>query len=216
LLNRYIKAGISSLNDYETLELILSFALPRRDTKQIAKSLIVKYGSVSAAISAPLDELCAMDGLGERSAALFTLIKDTISLCLSESFAKKPVIIHRRDMEEYLRFHYGHRREEFIVAVFLDNCQRVISASVVSEGTVNRCAIYPRKVMDLALKCGAASFILAHNHPAGTVTPSEEDWQATERLRTIGKGMDVPMVDHVIISKDRVISMRDYDRWDVI
>jgi len=213
LLNRYIKSGVSSLSDYELLELILTFALPRKDTKPLAKSLIAKYGTVSAAINAPLDELSGISGLGKRSAALFTLIKDTISLCLNENFEKKPVIVHRGDMEKYLRFHYGHRREEFVVAIFLDGGNHVISAEVIAEGTVSRCVIFPRKVMDLALKCNASAFILAHNHPAGTAYPSSEDWQTTERLMEAGKCMDIPLMDHIIVSKDRVVSMRDYERW---
>lgn len=216
MLNRYIKTGISSLNDYEILELLLTFALPRRDTKPIAKDLIARYGTVSAAVNAPLDELCGVKGLGLRSAALFALVRDTISFCLSENFEKKPIITHRGDMEEYLRFHFGHRRDEFIVAIFLDGGRQVICAEVVAEGTVNRSVVYPRKIMDVAIRRGASSFILAHNHPAGTMTPSEEDWRTTERLMAAGKSMDVPLTDHIIISKDRVISMRDYDRWPVI
>jgi DNA repair protein RadC len=213
LLNRYIKAGVSSLNDYEILELILTFALPRKDTKPLAKALIAKYGTVSATVNAPLDELCGIDGLGQRSAALFTLIKDTMSFCLNENFEKKPMIIHRGDIEEYLRFHYGHRREEFMAAIFLDTAQRVISTKIVAEGTVNKCVIYPRKIIDAALRCGAAFFILAHNHPSGCVYPSEKDWAATERLAEAGKHMDVPLIDHIIISKDQVVSMREFDRW---
>lgn len=213
LLDRYTKAGIASLSDYEILELLLTFALPRIDTKPLAKSLLAAYGSVSAVVNAPLDELCAIDGLGKRSAALFTLIRDTISFCLGETYAEKSVIRHRGDIEEYLRFHYGHRREEFMAAIFLDTAQRVISTKIVAEGTVNKCVIYPRKIIDAALRCGAAFFILAHNHPSGCVYPSEKDWAATERLAEAGKHMDVPLIDHIIISKDQVVSMREFDRW---
>jgi len=215
LLDRYIKAGVSSLGDYEILELLLTFALPRRDTKPIAKALISRYGTVSAVVNAPLDELCGMGGLGERSAALFMLVRDMISQCLSESFAKKPVIIHRLDLEEYLRFHLGHRRDEFIVAVFLDAGHSVIDTEIIAEGTVSRCAVYPRKIIDKALRCGAASFILAHNHPAGSVYPSEEDWCTTERLISVARYLDMPLLDHVIISKDQVVSMKEFDRWPI-
>jgi DNA repair protein RadC len=216
LLDRYTKAGIASLSDYEILELLLTFALPRIDTKPLAKSLLAAYGSVSAVVNAPLDELCAIDGLGKRSAALFTLIRDTISFCLGETYAEKSVIRHRGDIEEYLRFHFGHRREEFAAAVFLDGASNIIGTDIVAEGTVNRCFIYPRKVMESAIRRGAAAFILAHNHPAGTTTPSEADWELTERLMETGRCMDVPLMDHIIITKDRTISLREYDRWPVV
>ena len=215
LLEKYIKSGVAALNDYEIIELLLTFALPRRDTKPIAKRLIARYGTFSAAINAPLDELSAIDGLGRRSAALFTLVKDTISFCLNEDCVEKPVIAHRGDIERYLRFNFGHRREEYVAAVFLDGGNHVLATEIVAQGTVNRCVIYPRDIMNRAFKCGAASFILAHNHPAGTAAASEEDWKTTERLAETGKLMDVPLVDHIIISSDRTISLREFSRWPV-
>jgi DNA repair protein RadC len=216
LLDKYVRAGISSLNDYEILELILTFALPRRDTKPLAKRLLAGYGTVSAVLGAPLDELCAVEGLGRRSAALFALIKDTMSFCLNESCVRKPIVTHRGDVDDYLRQKFGHMREEYVAAVFLDGGGHIIGTEIVSQGTVNRCAVYPRQIMDRALKCGAAAFILAHNHPAGVAAPSEEDWKTTERLLEAGKCLDMPLVDHIIISKDKVVSLRSFDRWPVI
>ena len=216
MLNRYIDSGIASLNDYEILELLLTFALPRRDTKPIAKGLIAKYGTVSATVNAPLDELSAVDGLGRRSAALFTLIRDAMSFCLNETFVEKPIITHRGDVERYLRFHFGHRREEYAAAIFIDNAGRVIATEIIAEGTVKRCPVSPRKIMEHAIRCGAASFVFVHNHPAGIAEPSEPDWTLTEQLITAGKSMDVPLLDHVIIAKDEIISLRDYDRWPVL
>jgi len=213
LLERYIRGGIVSLNNYEILELLLTFVIPRRDTKPLAKNLLARYGTVSAAINAPFDELCEFDGLGPRSAALFPLIKDTLSYCLNERSIKKSAINGRKDMENYLRHHFAHRRDEYMAAVFLDSADCVITTEIVAHGTVNRCIIYPRQIIDRALKCGAAAFILAHNHPAGTADPSEGDWLTTEKLFAAGKYMDVPLKDHMIILKDCIISLKDYDRW---
>jgi len=215
LLERYIKTGIASLNDYEILELLLTFTIPRRDTKQLAKKLLADYGTVSAVINAPLDELSSVNGLGRRSAAIFSLVRDAATFCLNERCEEKPIVTHRGDVEKYLRFNFGHRRDEYIVVIFLDSGSRVIGTEVVGEGTVNRCAVYPRKIMEVAIKCGAASFILAHNHPSGTAEPSEEDWKTTERLIVAGKSMDIPLVDHIIICKDDVVSLRDHIRWPI-
>ncbi|MDR3012324.1 MAG: DNA repair protein RadC [Chitinispirillales bacterium] len=215
LLERYLKAGMTSLSDYEILELILTFALPRRDTKPLAKRLIATYGTVSAVLNAPLDELCEIDGLGKRSAAILTLIKDTILFCQNETSVKKPIITQRGDIEKHLRFKFGHSREEYAAAIFLDNGNNVIGTEIIAHGTVNRCVIYPRKIMERAIKCGAAAFIFAHNHPAGSVQPSESDWETTERLRKTGEVMDVRLIDHIIISRDSVVSLREYDRWSL-
>lgn len=213
LLERYVGAGVEALGDYERLELLLTYALPRIDTKPIAKKLLERYGSMTAVLNTPLDELCAIEGLGRRSAALLTLTGDLIAHCLSEAFEKKPVINHFNDMVEYLRFRYGHCRDEFFAAIFLDGGNSVIDTEIVSEGTVSRAVVFPRKVMQRAIKCGAASFIVAHNHPAGTAVPSESDWQITERLMSAGHCLEIRLVDHVIISKDNAVSMKQYDRW---
>jgi len=213
LLERYVKTGIASLNDYEILELLLTFTIPRRDTKKLAKKLLADYGAVSAVINAPLDELFSRKDLTKRSAALFSLVKDAATFCLSERCEEKPIVTHRGDIEKYLRFNFGHRRDEYIVVIFLDSGSRVIGTEVVGEGTVNRCVVYPRKIIGAAIKCGASSFILAHNHPSGTAEPSEEDWKTTERLAAAGKCMDVPLVDHIIICKDKTVNLREHGRW---
>ncbi|MDR0330945.1 MAG: DNA repair protein RadC [Chitinispirillales bacterium] len=213
LLGKYIKSGIRALSDYEILELLLTFALPRKDTKPIAKSLIARYGTVSAAVNAPMGELCEIGGLGERSAALFALFKDTMAYCLSETCVEKPVAAHRGDIEKYLRFNFGHSRDEFVAAIFLDNGNHILGIEVIAQGTVNRCVIIPRKIMECAMKHSAASFILVHNHPAGTAAASEEDWKTTERLYVAGKAIDIPLVDHIIISKNKTVSMRELRRW---
>jgi DNA repair protein RadC len=213
LLEKYIKSGIPALNDYEILELILTYAIPRKDTKPIAKTLLAHYGTVSAVLSAPLDELCNIGSLTRRSAAIITLIKDTLSYCLDESSMQKPIITHRSDIEKHLRLKFGHSREEYAAAVFLDGANQIIGTEIIAQGTANRCSISPRTIIDRALRCGAAAFILAHNHPAGTAAPSEGDWMTTEKLINAGKCVDIPLIDHVIISKDSVVSLREYDRW---
>jgi len=213
LLEKYVERGLSAFSDYEVLEFLLTFALSRIDTKPIAKELLRKYGTVSAAISAPIDELCEVKGVGQRSAVLLTLVKDIIAYTLKEGIVEKPIIIRRNDVENYLRSKLGERRDECVVALYLDNANRVLGDEVVADGTVNRCVVFPRKVMEGAMKHSAASFILVHNHPGGTAAASEEDWKTTERLYEAGRQIDIPMLDHIIISKDKAISLREFKRW---
>jgi DNA repair protein RadC len=213
LLEKYTDRGLSAFSDYEVLEFLLTFALPRIDTKPIAKDLLARYGTVSAVVNAPLDELREVKGVGQRSAVLLTLVKDITAYCLREGVIDKPVITQRSDVEKYLRSRLSESRNERVIALYLDNGNRVLGDEVVAEGTVNRCVIFPRKVMEGAMKRSAASFILVHNHPGGTAAASEEDWKTTERLYNAGKQIDIPMLDHIIISKDKAVSLREFKRW---
>jgi DNA repair protein RadC len=120
---------------------------------------------------------------------------------------------HRQDVEEYLRFYFGQRRDEYVAALYLDSSNHILQTTIIAEGTVNQCAIYPRNIIAQALRCGAASIILTHNHPSGGLTPSEADWLITERMFTIGKMLEIPLLDHIIISHCRVSSLRDLPRW---
>jgi len=212
LVDKYVRGGIKSLHDYEILELLLTYVIPRKDTKPIAKNLLANYGTISAVINAPVEELRSF-GLTLRSASLFPLMRDTMAYCLSENYVKKPLITHRGDVEEYLRFNFGYRREEYAAVIFLDTANRVIGAEIISEGTVNYCVVYPRDIIARALKCKAAAIILAHNHPSGETEPSEDDWKMTDKIFTAGKLLEVPLFDHVIISKKSVISLREHGRW---
>lgn len=213
LLERFRKSGIQGLHDYEVLELLLTFALPRRDTKPVAKRLIARYKTLNTVLSTPADKLETVDGISARAATLFPLLKEIMASCLREKYEERSVITHRRDVEEYLRFHFGLRRCEYVAALFLDNGHHVLSTELLSEGTANQCAVYPRRVVDRALRRDASSIIIAHNHPGGVPEASEADWRLTKRLCQVGKLLDLPLLDHVIISRDKVISLREHPRW---
>jgi DNA repair protein RadC len=213
LLERFLNSGLKALHQHEIIELLLTFAIPRRDTKPIARILLAKYKTVSALLNAPVDELKEIDGIGERSASLFPFIKDLMAYCLKEKYENQSLISHRKDVEEYLRFHFGFRKDEYVASIFLDNANHVLQTDIIAEGTVNQCAVYPRTIIDKALRCGAASIILAHNHPGGGLNPSEADWVITERILTVGKLLDIPLLDHIIISRHKVVSLREMPRW---
>ena len=125
------------------------------------------------------------------------------------------MIGHRRDVEEYLRFYFGRRRDEYVAALFLGNRNQVLETEVIAGGTVNQCAVYPRTIMEKALHYGAASIILAHNHPGGGLRPSEADWILTERLFAICALLEIPLLDHLIISQQEVVSLKEFPRWPV-
>jgi DNA repair protein RadC len=158
-------------------------------------------------------ELAKIKGIGRRAGMLFSLMRDVIAYCLREKYEKRPLVLHRRDVEEYLRFAFGRRGDEYVAAMYLDNGHNVIATEIVSEGTVNQCAVYPRAIVEKAVRNKAAFIILAHNHPGGAAGPSEADWNITDRLAKIGKLMEIPLLDHVIVTRDTAVSLREQPRW---
>jgi DNA repair protein RadC len=213
LRERFLNAGIESLGDYEILELLLSFAIPRKDTKPIAKDLIKRFKSVNGVLNASIDALSEIEGVGTQTAALLSLVKEVGAYCLKERVDKGSVVSQRKQVEEYLRMHLGHRKDEYIAALFLDTGNHVLATEIIAEGTVNQCALYPRIILEKALKYKAAAIIIAHNHPGGSVHPSEPDWQITHRLIELGRLLDLSVLDHLIVSQDTVISLRELPRW---
>jgi len=213
LIDRFAENGITSLHQHEILELLLTFIIKQKDTKSTARALLKHYKTISAVCNAPVGELQLFEGVGKKSAILLSFVRDLLALCLKEKFERGSVVTNRQDVEAYLQFMYGYRRDEFVTAVFLDTANHILATEVISEGTVNQCVLYPRSIIEKALRCRAASMIIAHNHPGGTPQPSENDWQITERLYHAGKLLDLPLIDHIIICSDSVISLRDMSRW---
>jgi DNA repair protein RadC len=213
LLARFEKNGLSALHAHEIVELILTYTIPRIDTKPIARALLKRYRSLSALFNAASDEVMQVSGIGARSAAHLKLIGEVIGICLKERYHRRPLIAHRNDVEEYLRFSFGHLRDEYMAVLYLGNRHQVLETGIISEGTVNQCTVYPRTVIENALRYGATSIIVAHNHPGGSQTPSEADWQFTERLFEICRLMELPLLDHLIISAQDVVSLKDFPRW---
>lgn len=213
LRDRYLQNGIDALHPHEIIEFLLTFVIHRRDTKPIAHELLKRYKTVGALLNAPVEELCTVEGIGQKSAVLFPLLRDIFGLCLKEKFERTDLVSHRRDVDQYLKFYFGYRRDEYVAALFLDAANHVLKTEIVGEGTVNQCALYPRVIIEKALRASAASMILAHNHPGGTASPSEVDWQITERLIAAGKLLELPLLDHIIICTEQVISLREMSRW---
>jgi DNA repair protein RadC len=213
LLDRFAKSGLSGMHDYEIVELILTFVIPRKDTKPIAKSLINHYKTVSAIMSANSEELAQFKGIGRKSALFLSLFKEVMAYCLCEKYEKQSVISRRRDVENYLRFRFGMRKDEYVAALFLDNSNHIIVTEEITEGTVNQCVVYPRVIIEKALKHGASAVILAHNHPGGCANASESDWQITEKLHSAARVLEITLLDHIIILPNKVISLKDHARW---
>ncbi|MGD9200986.1 MAG: DNA repair protein RadC [Chitinispirillia bacterium] len=213
LLDRFKHSGLKGFHNYEIIELLLTFVISRKDTKPVAKDLLSHYKTISAILNADFKEIEQFHGIGMKSALFLTLIREIIAYCLCEKYEHKSIVSHRKHVEEYLRFHFGMRKDEYIAVIFLDNGNRIIATEELASGTVNQCVVYPRTVIEKALKYGSSSFIMAHNHPGGNSDISEADWNITEKIHTVGKILNILLLDHILILKNRTISLREFSRW---
>jgi DNA repair protein RadC len=205
---RLLTAGPDALADYELLEMVLFLALPRRDTKPIARALLAKFGSFSNAISAAPQELRGIDGLGEAGvAALKTVQAAALRLARAE-VREEPVLANWDRLIAYLTAAMAREKVEQFRVLFLDAKNRLIADEAQSRGTVNHTPVYPREVVRRALEHQATALILAHNHPSGDPTPSAADIAMTREVARAAEALSIRLHDHVIVGNGKWLSFR--------
>jgi DNA repair protein RadC len=205
---RLIQAGPDSLADHELLEMVLFLALPRRDTKPIARALLARFGSFSQAISAPLNELRAVDGMGEAGAAALRTVQAAALRLARAEVLDRPVLANWEALMAYLNAMMARERVEQFRVLFLDTRNRLIADEAQGRGTVNHTPVYPREVVKRALDLHATAIILAHNHPSGDPSPSRADIDMTREIETAAEALGIVLHDHVIIGNGRWMSFR--------
>lgn len=209
LRERFKKAGAKGLHDYELLELLLTYAIPRKDVKPTAKDLLKRFGSLSGVLDASQKELEAVEGLGSISATLIRLVKEICSAYLSDRMKRKDVLSSPQAVVDFARAKLGGLPHEAFMVVYLNTKNEVIEHEIVHEGTIDRAVIYPRRIIEAALAHHAAGLILVHNHPSGHPEPSEEDKRLTRAIADAARPMDIKVIDHLIVGKDDYFSFRE-------
>ncbi len=205
---RLLGAGPEALADHELIEMVLFIALPRRDTKPIARALIARFGSFAGAISATLPELRGIDGLGEAGiAALKTVRAAALRLARGE-LAGQPVLSNWDKLMEYLNAQLAREKIEQFRILFLDGRNRLLADEAQARGTVNHTPVYPREVVKRALELHATAIILVHNHPSGDPTPSRADLEMTQEIQAAARALSVVLHDHVVVGNGRWLSFR--------
>lgn len=204
---RLFTAGPEALADYELLEMVL-FAVPRVDTKPLAKALIARFGSFAAAISAPKAELMAVAGMGEGAAAALKVVHAASLRLLKAEVKDAPVLASWDRLMAYLHAALAREPVEQVRVLFLDNRNRLIADEVQGTGTINHTPLYPREVVRRALALQAAALILVHNHPSGDPTPSRADIEMTREMATAAKTLGLALHDHVIVGNGKWVSFR--------
>ncbi len=205
---RLVAVGPDALADHEMLEMVLFLALPRRDTKPIARTLLGQFGSFASAIAAPVNELRGVEGLGEAGTAALKLVQGAALRLLRAEVMEQPVLANWDRLLDYLNAVLARERIEQFRVLFLDARNRLLADEALSRGTVNHTPVYPREVVKRALELHATALILVHNHPSGDPTPSREDVAMTAEVKAAAAALSVALHDHVIVGNGRWLSFR--------
>ena len=202
LRGRFRDAGADALSDYELLELLLFRALPRRDVKPLAKTLLAKFGSFAEVIAAPEGRLAEVKGLGGAGITELKIVQAAASRLLRGAITKRPVLSSWSSVLDYCRTAQGFADREQFRVLFLDKRNALIADEVQQTGTVDHTPVYPREVVKRALELSASAIILVHNHPSGDPTPSQADIAMTQQIIAVANPLGIAVHDHIIVGKD--------------
>ena len=202
LRERFQKSGGEGMHGYELLELLLTYAIPRKDVKPYAKDLIKRFGSLSGVLDAGQKELEEVAKIGPISAILIRLVKEVCGFYLAEIMKGRDVLSSPQAVLDFARMKLSGFPHEAFMVVFLNAKNRVLDYKILQEGTVDRAVIYPRRIIEEALARHAAGIIFVHNHPSGDVQPSPEDKQLTRSLVEAARTIDLRVLDHLIVGKE--------------
>jgi DNA repair protein RadC len=208
LRQRFRDAGADALADYELLEILLFRALPQRDVKPLAKTLLETFGSFAEVIGAPESRLAEIKGLGLSTITDLKIIQAAASRALRGAVKNRPVLSSWSTVLDYCRTAQAFAdREEFRV-LFLDKRNQLIADEVQQTGTIDHTPVYPREIVKRALELASTAVILVHNHPSGDPTPSRADIQMTQQIVSVAQPLGIAVHDHIIVGKDGHASLK--------
>lgn len=208
LRSRLLENGGDSLLDHELVEYLLALAIPRRDTKPLAKQLIATYGGLGGLFTADAKNLAQQPGMGESTAAAIKIVQAVLLRVLSEPVREMPLLSSWQSTLDYLRADMAHLTTERVRILYLNSKNMLIRDEIMSEGSIDQAPIYVREVIRRSIDLGAAAIVLVHNHPSGDSSPSRQDIALTREIMEAGRRLGVNVHDHVIIGKDGYSSMR--------
>ncbi len=210
LRERFFSSGMQGMADYEAVELLLTLAIPRMDVKEPAKRLIDKFGNLKGILDAPVEELRKVEKIGTVTPVALKIIRAAATLYLQQTVENREVLSAASDLHAFWRMKLGCLTNEVFQVGYLDSANRLLRDGIetLEEGTIDRANVYPRRMVESALRRGAAALVLAHNHPNGNVKPSEQDKLLTRALVLAAEAVQLKIVDHLIISPEEVFSFR--------
>jgi DNA repair protein RadC len=208
LRRRFREAGPDALPDYELLEMILFRAVPRRDTKPLAKAVLARFGSFAEALNAPEELLREVPGLGEAAITEIKLVRAAALRLMRGEVLERPVLASWSQVLDYCRASMGFEAKEQFRILFLDKRNQIIADEVQQKGTVDHTPVYVREVVKRALELSATAIVLVHNHPSGDPTPSRADIEMTKQIAASAKNLGIVVHDHIIVGRQGHASFR--------
>ena len=208
LRERFLKGGSDALADYELLELVLFRAIQRRDLKPLAKNLIKQFGSFAEVVSAPIERLKSIKGLGDAAITELKIVEAAAHQLARGQVQNRPVLSSWSNVLDYCRTAMAFAHKEQLRVLFLDKRNRLIADELQQEGTVDHTPVYPREVVKRALELSATAIVLVHNHPSGDPTPSQADIQMTKEIVMVAQPLGISVHDHLIVGKDGHASLK--------
>ncbi|MDP4109231.1 MAG: DNA repair protein RadC [Bacillota bacterium] len=205
---RFLNESLDSFPPHNVLELLLFYAVPQKDTNELAHRLIKKFGNLKAVFDAPYEDLLKVQGVGETVASLIKLIPQLARrymICSSEDTCLNST----EKAGKFLLPYYIARRNETVFLVCLDTKCKVLSCQMIFEGSVNSTQVNIRKIIETAFRYNASGIIIAHNHPGGVALPSPEDLGTTQRIQEALRAVGLLFIDHIIVADDDFVSLAD-------
>lgn len=206
---RFLNSGLESFADHEALELLLYYAIPRRDTNPIAHALMERYGSLSAVLSAPVEDLKKVEGIGESGAVLLRLVPQLYRKARLAEAEQETVLSSIERVGAYLLDRFEGERHEVVYQLCLDRKGRLLACKRLGEGGVTSAELDIRRMMENAIFTNASAVVLAHNHPSGIALPSQEDYHTTDRAKAALETIGVQLLDHIIVADGDLVSMAE-------
>lgn len=205
---RLLDSGGEALADYELVEYLLALAIPRRDTKPLAKALLKEFGSLAKLLGADPDALRRVEGLSEGAIAALKIVQAANLRMLKGELADRPLLSSWDALLDYLRADMGSQDIERVRVLYLNARNMLIRDELASEGSIDQSAIYVREVVKRALELGASAIILVHNHPSGSPEPSRQDIAITREIAAAAGKLGITLHDHIVVGGSDYRSMR--------
>ena len=216
LKQQFLKNGLDAFESHQVLELLLFYAISRKDVNELAHTLIDEFGSLSYVLEAEMEDLCAIPGISEHTATLLKLCGQIGHRCQRERLKDIRLFRTLTEIGDYLEAQFAGEKVERTRLLCLNNRKEMLGCFVVGEGNVAVTEVNLRTIVKTALQCGATAAVVAHNHPAGFAVPSAEDVDATRRMREALEPLGVRLLDHVIVAEDDYVSLRQTPHYSDI
>jgi len=215
LRERFRREGLAAFSEHETLELLLMYAIPQRDVNPLAHALITHFGSLAGVLDAHESELMGVPGVGRHTASLITLMPQLFGAYQKSSLGARPVLATLGDAKRFCASLFTGVHDERFYVLCLDQMGHVLYTELLYEGTIDEVLIYPRQIVEMAMRHHAYGVMFVHNHPSGQPLPSQADLDTTETIIKALQLISVRVVDHLIFTKESVYSMIRQSQYDM-